>query len=275
MTEILRATREWRNLLNDLLRKGREVAPASLGGDWRGRTTKEIVGCRSTVPMSSPTLLCPGRKLGYKFLAAEAAWNLSGDNRLATIEKYAPKLKALSDDGRTMSGAYGPPFVDQVSYIHRCFKQDPATRQAVISLWRPRPAPGGDVPCTLTLQFLNRFDTIDTVVGMRSSDVWMGLPYDWFTFSMMTAYVALAVRPIVGPLKLGDLTVFAGSQHLYKIDEEDAIKCAAFDDDYIIDRPISELNLEEFESPDDLTEHLWHIARGEPINRSFLAGFIP
>ena len=266
-------TETWRDLLEELLSKGKEVAPTSLGGDWRGRTTREIVACRSTVPMAQPLLLCPGRKLGYRFAVAEAAWILSGDNRLATIRPYAKQLTSLSGDGRTLMDAYGPPFVDQVPYVYNCFKQDPATRQAVITTWRPRPASGTAVPCTLTLQFLVRSAMMDCVVGMRSSDVWMGLPYDWFAFSMMAAFTALALRPVIGSVGLGDLTVFAGSQHIYRIDWDVAAECVTRSNDDLVGQP-QPLNLDEFKDPDDLIEHLWRLARKEPIERSFLNGFI-
>jgi len=36
----------WRRTLADLLELGAEVAPASLGGDWRGRTTRELLAYR-------------------------------------------------------------------------------------------------------------------------------------------------------------------------------------------------------------------------------------
>lgn len=264
---ISRATEAWRSTLEELLRKGKEIAPASLGGDWRGRTTRELLAYQTRVPLAAPVLLCPGRKLGYLFMLAEAAQVLTGDNRLATIYPFAKQLRDLSEDGYTMSGAYGPPFVDQLSFIYKALTADAASRQAVVSLWRPRPAPGGEIPCTLTLQWLVREGVINCVVAMRSSDAWMGLPYDWFTFSAMTAFVALLVRPKIGSLGLGDLVVTAGSQHLYKIDWDAATECAARSTDDLIVPTIEPLNLEEFEEPDALTRHLWALAKRDGTAR--------
>jgi thymidylate synthase len=249
----------WRRTIADLLERGAEVAPASLGGDWRGRTTRELLAYQTTVPMTAPVTLCPGRKLGYRFMAAEAAWILSGDNRLATIAPFARQLEKLSDDGRTLGGAYGPPFVDQLPFVAAALERDRASRQAVATIWRPRPAIGSaDVPCTVAIQWLIRDDELRCLVTMRSSDAWMGLVYDWFTFSAMTAFLALALRPKVGALALGDLTVTAGSQHLYRIDHEHAAACAARDDELV---DLAPLDLADFSGPDDLTEHLWSVAR--------------
>jgi len=261
------ATETWRYTLEELLRKGKEIAPTSLGGDWRGRTTRELVAFQTRVPLAQPVLLCQGRKLGYRFMLAEAAQVLSGDNRLATIYPFAKRLKDLSEDGYTMSGAYGPPFVDQLSFVHKALTADAASRQAVVSLWRPRPAPGGEVPCTLTLQWLVREGVINCVVSMRSSDAWMGLPYDWFTFSAMTAFVALLVRPKLGTLGLGDLVVTAGSQHLYKIDWDAATECATRSTEDLVVLELAPLDLTEFETPDDLTRHLWALAKRDGTAR--------
>lgn len=256
---MMAATTEWRNTLATLLADGQEIAPTSLGGDWRGRTTRELTGFQTRIWMSQPVVLCPGRKLGYRFMAAEAGWILSGDNRLAPIAKYAPALVKLSDDGRTMSGAYGPPFIDQLSFASLALLKDPASRQAVISLWRPRPALGLEIPCTLTLQFLIRHDVLNTFVSMRSSDAWMGLPTDWHAFSMMSAYLLLILRPKFPTLRLGELVVTATSQHLYAIDWNLATECTTRDDADLLVQ-LQPLNLDQLKHPDDLIAHLWAFA---------------
>jgi thymidylate synthase len=255
------ATETWRRLLTDLLDLGAEVAPASLGGDWRGRTTRELLARQTTIDMNSPVLTCPGRRLGYRFMTAEAAWILAGDNRLAAIEPYARQLAKLSDDGFTMTGAYGPPFVDQLPYVQRALTRDPASRQAVMTIWRPRPGADADVPCTVALQWLIRADRLHCAATMRSSDAWMGLPYDWFTFSAMSAFLALRLRKTHPGLWLGALTVTAGSQHLYRIDWDVARECAGRTDESPAVAPI---DLAEFDSPDALVRHLWCVARAEP-----------
>jgi thymidylate synthase-like protein len=254
------ATGVWRLLLRYLLASGSEVAPASLGGDWRGRTTRELLARQTTVPMSAPVVRCPGRKLGYRFMVAEAAWVLSGDNRLTTIQPYAAQLAKLSDDGRTLSGAYGPPFVDQVPYVTRTLARDQASRQAVVTLWRPRPGIDADTPCTISAQYLLRDGALHCSVYMRSSDAWLGIVYDWFTFSAMSAFVALAMKE--RPARLGDLTVTAGSQHLYKVDWELATACAARDDEL---PALAPFDLADFSHPDELTAHLWAVARREGV----------
>jgi thymidylate synthase len=254
----------WRQTLRILLKDGAEVSPESMGANWRGRTNRELLGFQTCVPMSLPVVLCPGRKMGYRFMCAEAAAILEGDNSLAKIRPFSQQMDKMSEDGLTMTGHYGPPFRDQLHFVLAALKEDPMSRQAVVSLWRPNPALGGQIPCTLNLQWIVREDKINCLVSMRSSDAWMGLVYDWFAFSMMSAYIslALATRP-----DLGTLTITAGSQHLYKIDWEASGECITRDD---LVADVSSLDLNEFDHPNMLVEHLWSFARREGLERHWL-----
>jgi hypothetical protein len=61
------------------------------------------------------------------------------------------------------------------------------------------------------MQFLIRHDLLHCVVTMRSNDLWLGFPYDVFTFTQIQRY--LAVMLAVG---LGSYTHNVGSLHLYE-----------------------------------------------------------
>lgn len=179
----------------------------------RKMLTREIVGYKSEVDMTSPIVTVPGRDLDYQFMAAEAHWILSGDRRL-NHPALTKNLLKYSDDARTMRGAYGPPFIQQAEYVVDILRKDRDSRQAVMTLWERNPRPGKDIPCTVAMQFLIRDDMIHTNVFMRSSDAWLGWPYDVFTFTMMTHTIRMGVN--VKKIKMGTLTIFAGSQHLYE-----------------------------------------------------------
>lgn len=244
----------WKEMLRDVMKRGRLVAP-------RGINTREVLGYDSVVPMDAPLVTVLSRDLGYRFAPAEAAWILSGDNRLSTIKEYAP-LGMFSDDGYTLGGAYGPPLRDQMSYVVDCLLRDRESRQAVASIWRPRPGPTKDVPCTVACQWLIREDRLYCIDTMRSSDAWLGWPYDVFTFSMVSAYIAIWLRSRGVKVTLGDLVLVAGSQHLY---EKNWIGATCAVPDPNVHLAYAPLDLGEFAEPDDLMNHLWKIARREPM----------
>jgi thymidylate synthase len=170
---------------------------------------------------------------------------------LDTITPYAKKLGEYSDDGHYFAGAYGPPFRDQLPYVLYCLRRDSSTRQAVISIWRPRPYESKDIPCTISLQFLLRDNYLNVVATMRSSDAWLGWPYDVHTFSCIGAYIALHLD-----CELGFLSLTAGSQHLYDTDLDKAkrlLKAAETS-------PHMEFEWKGMK-PDEFIESLWEQAR--------------
>lgn len=263
MDAVMSATEAWVLDLDQVLNNGAEVSP-------RGQRTLEALGYQSaTVDMSRPVVMSPERKLGYKFLAAEAAWILSGDDKVATIAPYSKEISNFSDDGHVFAGAYGPKVVDQLEYVVDCLVKDPDSRQAVLNIWRENPKPSKDIPCTLSLQFLYRSDEIHCVASMRSSDLWLGHVYDVFNFSMIAAYVAIKLRTVTGRVAhLGDLHLTAGSKHVYDKNVE-GVKAvlAASDKLGVHDGPI--VDVYKFTTADDLVSHLWTLAEtGEVADQS-------
>jgi len=73
--------------------------------------------------------------------------------------------------------------------------------------------------CTLTLQFMLREDRLHVIACMRSSDVWLGLPYDAFNFSMLGNILASQLG-----VALGTVTFHLGSSHLYETNLDAAKK---------------------------------------------------
>jgi len=199
------ATVVWMNQVSKLATMRDEVSP-------RGMKTKEMVGSVVELNMRYPVVMCPQRKLSYKFMAAEALWIISGSNHLDFHPEIRAKLEPYSDDGLTTAGAYGPPFIQQLKHTVWMLEKDRDSRQAVIVIFNAMPSPSKDVPCTVALQFLIRNNVLHTNVLMRSSDAWMGLPYDMFSFTMMSMCVALEV----GVKDLGRMTMMLGSSHLYE-----------------------------------------------------------
>ena len=250
------ANGSWVKLIHDLQQKGREAKP-------RDQATKELLGYQSRIHMRYPVVTIKDRKLGYKFLAAEAAWILSGDNKVSSINRYSKQIADFSDDGHFFHGAYGPKIVDQLTHVVDCLVNDLDSRQAVINIWRENPRKTKDVPCTISVQFMVRDEglfpakTLHCFDTMRSSDAWLGWPYDVFNFSTLSGLVCLLYRERTGSqLKLGDLTLTAASQHLYERNFEAAstIEHGGQRWDYAPFDPNS------FDSPDHLIDHLWAIA---------------
>tara|TARA_R100001463_G_scaffold47672_2_gene96697 strand:+ start:111 stop:857 length:747 start_codon:yes stop_codon:yes gene_type:complete len=242
----------WQKLIKDLIKEVGTYSP-------RGSATKEILGYQTIIDMSNPFLDIPKRNLGKNFRFAEAAWILSGDNRVKTIAPYSKMISIFSDDGVRFFGSYGPKIIDQISYVVDTLNKDEQSRQAVINIWREKPGPSKDIPCTCSLQFLIRNKMLHCVATMRSSDAWLGWPYDVFNFTCVSIYTLLQLKHLHNKIyAIGNLTLNAGSQHLYDKNWELARQCRFSDvgnDNYKI--PFG-----NFKEPDELIEYLWSNARG-------------
>lgn len=195
----------WRATFYDAVGTGRVVAP-------RGARVRELEHRSVAVDMLYPVLRCPARRLNYRFMAAEALWILEGSDGLEDLVRYNPNMAKFSDDGVTLTGAYGPRIAGQIAYVVRKLREDRDTRQATLTVWTPNPAPSKDIPCTVAIDFKVRGDRLNAHVFMRSSDVWLGLPYDAFSFSC----VAYMICSVLGDVTPGTLYLTASSSHLYE-----------------------------------------------------------
>lgn len=203
------ATEAWTALLRDTLDKGMLVSP-------RGKNTKELLHKTIEVDMRRPVILVPERKLNYQFMAAEAYWILTGDNTVDGIGPYNRHIAQFSDDGKTFFGAYGPRIASQVDYVVEKLTEDPLSRQAGLTIWRENPPATKDVPCTVAMFFNIRDWRLNCHVFMRSSDQWLGVPYDIFNFSCVSYMLCCRLSRVMGGIRPGTLYLTAASSHLYE-----------------------------------------------------------
>lgn len=253
MKDGYNTTELWHRDLVHVFELGSRVSPRAMG-------TREIIGFQSKIDMNFPVITCPTRDLGYRFMFAEAAWILSGDDRVETITKYSKDIASFSDDGVTFFGAYGPKIAAQMPYVVKALHDNPDTRQAVLNIWRESPAASKDIPCTLSAQFLIRNGFINCVLNMRSSDLWLGHPYDIFNFSCLSAQIAIYLRSRTGiNLQMGELTLNAGSKHLYARNFEQVEK--VLEESYQKEsKPGFHLNPDNFKDLREFSSFLWSVA---------------
>ena len=186
----------------------------------RAGATRELIGWSGRLldPRAAWTRN-PERKLSEAYGAAELLWYLSGSDDATMLKAYAPSYENYLDDGVHAFGAYGKRWRegDQLRNAVKLLREQPNTRQCVISCWRPEDVRAAasratkDLPCTLTLQFLWRANFLDLIVTMRSNDAWKGMPYDVWCFTTLQRMVAACVDA-----DLGWYQHQVGSLHLYE-----------------------------------------------------------
>jgi thymidylate synthase len=195
----------WTGLLKHLLERGKLQSP-------RGQITFEELGVVLRMSdLRENILINDARRPNYRFMVAEWLWIALGRSDVASLMRYNKQIAQFSDDKLTFSGAYGPRLKPQWDWIIQKLRKDEYSRQSVASIWLPSPSESKDIPCTLNFQFLLRDKHLNCIVTMRSSDVWLGLPYDFFNFSMLTNMLAGELG-----VECGWLQMNLGSSHLYR-----------------------------------------------------------
>ena len=199
------------HLLRYVLEHGERVSP-------RGRPTLEVSPFVFQLhdPLQS-LVLQRERRLNRAYATVEKLALVAGIEDPAMLCFYIDRLNEfVNPTTGAFDGCYGPRVAAQLSYVYTLLRSDPDSRRAVIAIYSQRDEHESlDVPCTLTLQFLLRRGKLSLIVNMRSSDVYLGLPYDVNQFCFLQQVMASWLG--VG---LGQYTHVAGSAHVYFSDSD-------------------------------------------------------
>lgn len=208
----------WLKLLSNLLTRGMEYPS-------RNGFMLELPQQTISIDMSMSVLDVPSRKLNHNFMLAEAAWMIQGRDDVDYLTRFNKRMANFSDDGIILRGAYGPRIDQQISYVLDQLLASEETRQATLTTWVPNPTPSKDIPCTVAMTFMIRNGQLNMHVYMRSSDAWLGIPYDVFSFSIVAAYLTNLYNEALSdthahlgrrPVRIGNLYLTAASSHLYQ-----------------------------------------------------------
>lgn len=222
-------TRTWQNLeskalmlavtvdsLDNMLRAGLKAIERD--GDFISSSRGSSCEVRGAVfQLTNPLARLSRSAQRGQFFGAlgEFSWYLAGSQDLDHIQYY---IKKYSDFIGVGSGGYGPRLFgpapnNRVETVIEILREKGTTRKAVIQVLTNDDLRGNplDVPCTCTLQFLVRNNSVELITYMRSNDVMLGMPFDVFSFTMIQELVARSLG-----MKLGPYTHMVGSLHLYE-----------------------------------------------------------
>jgi len=262
----------FQDLRNGYVDLARHVRDSGQPVSVRGMPTREVLN--TTVIMADP--LAPmlpigvGRKINTRLATVEALQLIAGEAHHDLLTLAAPNYaRVLVDSNDPNYGAYGPRTLEQLTECVDLLAEDPTTRQAVVMIWNGDDLVHvGDKPCTVFMQFiarpLNRHNeplALELHVFMRSQDVWLGVPYDYFMFTQLQHTVARELK-----IPAGRYVHHVTSLHLYERD------IAAVDQlhhvtDEIDDLPLGVVSVGEEEDGFTVASYLlWDVGSTVPIS---------
>lgn len=188
-----------------------------------GVRIKALAGSRFlSIDLNNSVLPIPGNRRYYpRVAAAEVAWQFLGTKNPEFIMKYAPKMwsKFIEDD--ELKAAYGYRWRshfgrDQLASAINALRKDSTNRQVFISAWDPATDGLGskgpmNIPCPVGFT-LNVVDSkLHCSVFIRSSDVFVGLPYDMMGYALTVDAIAASLE-----LQPGTLNITLAHAHIYE-----------------------------------------------------------
>ena len=152
------------------------------------------------------------------YAEAEWQWYLSGDRSIYELNKIYGKIpeiwKRMADGAGNVNSNYGWQWKrnDQIDYVVNLLKNEPDTRQAVITIldMKEHDEFTYDTPCTYAIQFTIVHGRLNMCITMRSNDLWYGFCNDQYQFSNMQEMISLELG-----IETGIYYHFAHNMHLH------------------------------------------------------------
>ncbi len=140
----------------------------------------------------------------------------------AEMKTFAERV-ATDDDFARQWGELGPVYgkqwrdfdgVDQLAGVIEQLKTKPDSRRHIVTAWNPRDIPemakAGLPPCHTLFQFYVAEGRLSCQLYQRSADVFLGVPFNIATYSLLTHLVARECG-----YEVGDFVHTLGDAHLY------------------------------------------------------------
>jgi thymidylate synthase len=221
--------KQYLELLNDILTSGVQK------GDRTGTGTLSVFGRQYRHNLQDGFPLLTTKKLHFKSIANELIWFLKGDTNTQWLKENGV---SIWDEWATEAGDLGPVYgkqwtawptkdgqeINQIDYVVHCLKNNPDSRRILFHGWNVEYLPDETVspqenvkegrmalpPCHLLYQFYVANNQLSAQLYIRSSDSFLGLPYN-------TASLALLVHMLAQQcdLDVGEIIVTTGDSHIY------------------------------------------------------------
>ncbi len=209
-------------------------------GDRTGTGTRSVFGRQLRCNLTEGFPLLTTKKIHFKSVVNELLWFLSGDTNTAWLKENGV---SIWDEWATEEGDLGPLYgaqwrqwptrdggsIDQLQYVLDCLRHRPESRRILFHAWNVEYLPDEGLspqdnvragrmalpPCHLLYQFYVANGALSTQLYIRSSDVFLGLPFNIASVALLTHMLAQQAG-----LQVADIVVSLGDAHIYHNHQE-------------------------------------------------------
>jgi thymidylate synthase len=208
--------RQYHELLEYVLQHGLEKP------DRTGTGTRSVFGYQMRFDLGQGFPLVTTKKLHWKSIVYELLWFLQGDTNVRYLND---KGVSIWDEWADPQGDLGPVYgkqwrswegaggqsIDQMAWVLQEIRRNPYSRRLMVSAWNVADLPRMALaPCHVLFQFYVAQGRLSCQLYQRSADVFLGVPFNIASYSLLTLMVAQ-----VSGLKPGEFVHTFGDAHLY------------------------------------------------------------
>jgi thymidylate synthase len=207
---------QYLELLRQVMAHGRYKA------DRTGTGTYSVFGAQTRHPLAAGFPLVTTKKLHVKSIIYELLWFLRGDTNIKYLKEHGVTIwDEWADKDGNLGRIYGAQWCDwrtpdgrsihQLDRVIEQIKTDPDSRRHLVSAWN-----AGELdqmalpPCHTLFQFWAQDGELSCQLYQRSADLFLGVPFNIASYSLLTLMVAQVCR-----LKPGTFVHTFGDLHLY------------------------------------------------------------
>ncbi|MFL0578125.1 thymidylate synthase [Dietzia sp. 179-F 9C3 NHS] len=190
--------------------------------DRTGTGTRSVFGHQLRYDLAAGFPLITTKRVHFKSVAYELLWFLRGESNVRWLQENGV---TIWDEWADARGELGPVYgvqwrswptpdgrhLDQISASLDLLRSDPDSRRNIVSAWNVADLPGMALPpCHLLFQFYVADGRLSCQLYQRSADLFLGVPFNIASYSLLTHMMAQQVG-----LEVGEFIWTGGDCHIY------------------------------------------------------------
>jgi thymidylate synthase len=190
--------------------------------DRTGTGTRSLFGHQLRFDLRQGFPLLTTKKLHLRSIIYELLWFLRGESNVRYLNEHGVTIwNEWADENGELGPVYGTQWrswpasdgrmIDQISAVIDQIRSQPDSRRHIVSAWNV-----GEIekmvlpPCHALFQFYVAEESLSCQLYQRSADVFLGVPFNIASYSLLTLMVAQTCE-----LRPGEFVHTFGDVHLY------------------------------------------------------------
>ena len=190
--------------------------------DRTGTGTRSVFGYQMRFDLRQGFPLVTTKKLHLRSIIHELLWFLRGESNVRYLHENKVTIwDEWADEHGELGPVYGVQWrcwptpdgghIDQISQVLAQIRSQPDSRRLIVSAWNVSDIPKMKLPpCHLLFQFYVADGKLSCQLYQRSCDIFLGVPFNIASYSLLTHMVAQQCD-----LGVGDFVWVGGDCHVY------------------------------------------------------------